>query len=190
MDAVVGLEALGVTVDVTPARDGVAVLVVGRVVVLGAGVLGDDGVLGEDGALGEDGVLLLEFPAGDVVRAIAVLADKVDAAVFLVSSNFVFGAGCLETAVFAVVFAADLVATLLVMVPVVFGLIAGVFAVTGGLVVGIGAVLVLGVGRDGDFVGVVFVVVALAKGATLGVDEVEDPELGRLFNVTPAGRGT
>jgi hypothetical protein len=48
----------------------------------------------------------------------------------------------------------------------------------------------LGVDRDGDFIGVAFAVAALAKGATLGADEVADPELGRLFNVTPAGRGT
>ena len=180
MDAVVGLEALGVTVDVTPARDGVAVLVVGRVAVLGAIVLGDDGVLGEDAVLGEDGVLLLELPAGDVVRAIAVLADTLDATVFLVSSNFVVDAGCL---------AADLVATLLVMAPVVFGLVAVVFAVTGGLVAAVGAVLVLGVDRDGDFIGVGFAAVAFATGATLGADEVAVPELGRLFNVAPAGRG-
>lgn len=122
------VEALDVVVDVSVDRIGV-VEVIGRVG-FGAVVLGDKGVL------------LLDPLAGEAVRGSVLLAATLDVAVFFVSSTFVFVTSGLETIGLAV---GDkgFVPKVLETAPVVFGLAAGALAVSGCLVVVVGAVLVV-----------------------------------------------
>lgn len=133
--AVAGLVEARDVVVVTVDRDD-AVVVIGRVVL---------GVV----VLGETGVLLLGPLAGDVVRVSVLLADTLDAAVFLVSSTLGFATGVLGTMGLAVG-DVDFVPKELTAVPVAFGLAADVLVARGDLVAVVVGVLV-GVDLGGGF---------------------------------------
>ena len=129
--------------------------------------------------LGETGVLLLGPLAGDVVRVSVLLADTLDAAVFLVSSTLGFATGALETMGLAVE-VVDFVPKVLPAAPVAFGLVVGVLVVSGDLVAVVVAVLV-GVDR-----GAGFAVDADFAATDVPVDEPleanEEPDAGLLFD--------
>ena len=162
---VVFVEALDVAVDVNVDRVDV-VEVTGRVV-LGAVVLGDKGVL------------LLGPLAGDAVRVGVLLAATLDVAVFFPSSAFAFVTGGLETPG-RVVEDKGFVPKAPEPAAVVFGLAAGTLAVSGCLVVAIGAVLVVA-GRAATFAGDVdFAVMLVLAGEAL--EDVEEPDIGLLVS--------